>query len=729
MKRQAWNKAIGWAAAGVWLVASLACANTWTGDGENWNDETKWSGGVPVADQHVVIDGHVVLTNATPLLASFTINAGKTNTCFGWWSAISAEVVTVNGTLTHLPNTDTNGTNAVYPGGWEPDSRVYVVCSNLIVNTGGRIDADAKGYGSPTNTMALYGFGPGGAIKPNCGGGYGGRGGDYRSFPTGGGTNYGSVMAPLEPGSGGANTGTNSGGWGGGAVRIEAAGILTVNGTISAGGGPGLGANYRGGGSGGSIFMTCGAFAGTNGVVQAAGGDVIVGTTGCGGGGGRVALEVTNRTAQQALPLPTVSWSARAGVRSSVLWEAGYPGTLYWNAFPLELGVSPGGLTDLESGWHTNGTPVTITASATGSYAFVQWSGPGVPNGQWTNNPLTVTMDRARTIRANFASATPVTRTWQGRGEWFSATNWTPQGIPGPFDTLTIDSGTNLLTAPVTVGSLTISNALLVVSNWTTFLTAVDVNVLTGGVIALPPAFLDEGRPESYDVPMSNRVRVVCSNFTLAAGGRIDADGRGYAGIRAGYPASGPGASDRLLFNSNRSTGSSHGGVGATRSCLADNIYFAAPGPIYGTLEAPDAPGSGGSLSAGGAGGGDGGGLVRIEASGYVLINGTIGANGQNGNNLTYVYGGSGGGVSIACHTFASTNGVIGAGGGNGGTVNAAGGGGGRIAVVYHPAAQAGLPPPIIHLHARAGLSVANNAGNQHSFRQNSELGTITAVP
>jgi hypothetical protein len=47
-----------------------------------------------------------------------------------------------------------------------------------------------------------------------------------------------------------------------------------------------------------------------------------------------------------------------------------------------------------------------------------------------------------------------VTRTWVGpvNDDWFNANNWSPAGVPGPYDTILLNGGTIHLTAPVTIG-------------------------------------------------------------------------------------------------------------------------------------------------------------------------------------------------------------------------------------------------------------------------------------
>jgi hypothetical protein len=141
------------------------------------------------------------------------------------------------------------------------------------VALGGSINVDGRGYGPDT------GPGTGANGYYDSGGGYGGQGGNSDSMP--GGSAYGSVLTPTELGSGGGG----GGGAGGGAIRLIVAGVLRVEGDISANGND----SSHSGGSGGSIYLTVGSLAGT-GVITANGGNHGGGNHG-GGGGGRIAIE------------------------------------------------------------------------------------------------------------------------------------------------------------------------------------------------------------------------------------------------------------------------------------------------------------------------------------------------------------------------------------------------------------------------------------------------------
>jgi|GEM_PF-888749 len=318
-----------------------------------------------------------------------------------------------------------------------------------------------------------------------------------------------------------------------------------------------------------------------------------------------------------------------------------------------------------KTGWYTNGVAVGgISANANTGYVFDTWTGD-VPSGHETDNPVSVTMDRTRSIVASFVSAVGANKKWTGSGTWETGGNWSPAGMPGSNDTCTLASGTCILSSARKVSSLVISNgATLLMTNWSTRLTAGQVSVHSGGTITLPvPNGL--GRP-------TNRIYIVTTRFDLRAGGLLNADGRGY------WVHEGPGKGDQS--GSNNNGGGGHGGRGGDENGGMGGV-------AYDSVSAPSLPGSGGGQYLSNSGG-SGGGVIRIQATNCVVA-GTISANGEAGS--TYNGGGSGGSVYITCQSFTGTGGVIRANGGNGGSsYGGGGGGGGRIAVVYQ--AIAGTP-------------------------------------
>jgi len=762
--------------------------------------------------------------------AGLTLPGGMTLTCGGDVVLTNGGTLGVHGKIVSVP-TDYGSlvmiTNdlIVGPGSWvypyshttNGGSPLFRVSGDVtIAETGG---FDGSGLGFYGGTYAHWaGYGPGGGpaggnVYYGGGAGYGGGGG-AGTAGVGGGT-YGETNAPVRPGSGGSSW---SGGHGGGSVRIQASGTVTVDGTIrvdgDAGGEPGQDLIYGGGGSGGGVFITGSAFSGgANALISADGADGKHVSNG-GGGGGRIAigigisetdialliagqavtglniypdyvpylgtLSVTNgdngagiragtpgtkQFMQVSLggtftltiagnpanydspspdsygPHPNVAentvitnsvtspadeaagqrwlclgWSATndagtvlaSGTTTQAVVQITNDTTLVWNwTNELELSASagPNGTvnTGTVNGWYTNGTVVSgILASPDGGYGFHQWTGAGVPSGQRLVNPLAVTMDQARPLVANFYSLAGQTRTWNGSVDnWNVPSEWTPVGVPELLDDVIIPSGTVTIDTPQWVRSITATNATLVLTNWTTALYASNVTLRSGVTVTLPPAFTDS--------QMSNRVHVVCSNFTMAAGAVIDTDGRGYSGALA-FNLDGHGPGKGLITPTYYyGSGGGHGGRGG------DGISGIG-GPAYDSTNAPVIAGSGGSGTSAGAGGG----AVRIDATAHVGIDGTINADGKDGP--SHGGGGSGGAIYISCRTFGGAgSGLLTADGGHGGGSGdeaSGGGAGGRIAVTYDKAAQSTAPSPGVRLSVAAGT-------NTHAKAEDGEIGTV----
>jgi len=122
-----------------------------------------------------------------------------------------------------------------------------------------------------------------------------------------------------------------------------------------------------------------------------------------------------------ASPVPDVSgkryscigWNGSGSVPSSgtgtsVVVTLNTNSVLTWQwltEYFLDTTAGAHGSVNVGDGWHTNGAPVVITATADYGYRLLAWNGD-VPVGMETYNPLTVTMDRPRTITAVFATNT-----------------------------------------------------------------------------------------------------------------------------------------------------------------------------------------------------------------------------------------------------------------------------------------------------------------------------------
>lgn len=275
---------------------------------------TNWT-----VDSLVITSGWLRFPNGAasfPLFVSnaLTLTGGSTLQLYKPELRCGSALLT-NGSLLHLYSKATNhvegepdygallaATNGLVIG---PTSWVYVSSaatnggsvllqvSNLEVAASGGINADGRGfqYGSHSGTAYSQPYGPGrggNSAYSGGGGGYGGQGGAARNSSFRGAT-YGDPIQPLSCGSGGGSQSDASGrgGSGGGLIRLEVRGAVTLNGTLTANGQDA--ASYGGGGSGGGIFVKCRTFTGAaTGKMIANGGDQI--NDGGGGGGGRIAV-------------------------------------------------------------------------------------------------------------------------------------------------------------------------------------------------------------------------------------------------------------------------------------------------------------------------------------------------------------------------------------------------------------------------------------------------------
>jgi len=203
------------------------------------------------------------------------------------YTLIAGTIASIDEGVTFGDETDVVLQQEVQLSLYPPGNTLTIAAANLSIAEGATVSANAMGYPAEQ--------GAGAGIKEThypSGGGYGGRGGST-SYSTGG-ESYGSAVAPVDLGSGGGSYGrsgstTGTGGTGGGAIRLDLSGTLTLDGTISSNGSQAVGAS-SGGGSGGSVNITTGHFTGP-GAITANGGDMSEGAHGAGGGGGgRIAV-------------------------------------------------------------------------------------------------------------------------------------------------------------------------------------------------------------------------------------------------------------------------------------------------------------------------------------------------------------------------------------------------------------------------------------------------------
>lgn len=724
---------------GLLVMTGAAQAATSVQSGA-WSDPDTWGGSVPgVGADVTVVSGHSVTVDSDTAALN-TLTSDGTLVFSGWENALTATEVTLNGTVTH-PMQSATTTNAF--GAWVPDNRVWIVCSNLTLNAAGKIDVTAKGYRGGGSSVS--GCGPGRGINTGNGGtgaGHGGTGGQSAGSVLNG-VAYGDPADPKQPGSGGGGWGTraNSGGHGGGAVRIDASGRVIVDGKVMAHGSASATA-LGGGGSGGAIRLACQTISG-KGYLGANGANDTQSSAVVGGGsaGGRIAL-IYDTAAQEQVnqtDLPTLCLAANGGwaYTAAAVYEnasatlgvkqcSAEPGTIYLSDagfFPTpatEGGqiVIPGGLdVARDSLTISNGVlslPPGSRLTLTNDLILSQNFG-GL---QMTNGVLDIGGDLvAQTVNYAFSYVRCATGDAFRVGGQMTVGNRYTFRLYGHEDA---DGGER---TRVAIGNLVVTNAGRfcpyagptngVVSDSYGMQLTIDNDAVVAANAALAP----------YTHPTNGAAcRILLQNLTIQADGKLDAVGGGFAG----------GANYGVTYYKHNGYGPGNGingwlGSGAGYGGAGGSISAAAPGgAAYGSVDLPLLPGSG----AGGRNecdinpsriGSAGGGLVWIEAAGRVTVNGIIAADAET-NRDAFGGGGSGGGVYIVCQTLAASNGLISANGAPGktdGPNHGGGGGGGRVALHYDPVAQAAwnaVAVPTLQITANHGPCWNNSTINRETY-------------
>lgn len=584
----------------------------------------------------------------------FYIDSGVTATFSGALTlSDTGDALVIDGTLQHQAE-NTTGVN--------------ITAQTVSVNVSGTINVNAKGCAGGASSggagngpgaadgvcaVSTTGFGGGSASGSGSGAGLGGNGG--RSSNNTGGATYGTNNSPSVLGSGGGAGGSNIGGVGGGKVRLDVAGTLTVSGNITANGSNGAASTHAGGGgSGGSIHITAGTITGGSSITANGGngGDGSSGDGG-GGGGGRIAV-FYNTNSSFTLANITASKGTKGGAQTSA--ADGTNGTTYILDRKTDDGL--GTLTivsglDFDSGDFVrtnitayNGailscgtlTTLDLKASSTLDFQGVNWVCSSVDNvnigaATWsTSNTNVISLNKVGTIV-----------------DWDITSDLTLNNLtyigPGPG------------TSSASGGVITMDNAI-------------SVSLVNSTI-------------------NSNLQWTGLTNVTIDATSALLSTSKGCAGgITSGSAGSGPDtttgvcAASTAGFGGGSASGSASGGGHGGAGGRATNNTG---GATYGSNTAPILYGSGGGDGTGNDGG-RGGGKIRLDLTGTLTLNGAISAYGGNGGAGTQAGGGgSGGSIYLTLATLSGT-GTIDADAGNGGdgsSGDGGGGGGGRIAVYY----------------------------------------------
>ena len=683
------------------------------GNGTSWHDPLNWSGdALPGVNDDVLIDvaanptvqfnasagsvtvknllakeamvfsgGSLTVTDSTAVSADLSINAsgiiiaarleipagGTLSLNNG--GQISADSVDVQaGGRLNLNTAATFGAVHVAAGGvlghaaGDADFSLTVT-GNMTVDSGGGVNADGRGYAPEQGAGAGANQYWGGAGASHGGWGTGAGGGQNRGAP------YGSLITPLELGSGGGGGRYGSGGRGGGCLALKVGGTLLVDGVVSSNG---VADNYSGGGgAGGSVNLHCTDLAGSGQILADGADSASSSDWGGAGGGGRIAIRYTNN-----------GFSGMIGARG---------GLFRYNSGNTRVRGGAGTIYMLGSA--QDGGSVTIDNRSTD---LAGWDGTPLPDGVHVLSGISAFQQCTLQVPANTTlSFTP--NVLAIRGECVVAGKINSSRAGGVLErldvlgTLSLNNGGQISADAVDVqagGRLNLNTAA----------TFGAVHVASGGVL-------------SHTAGDADFSLTVTGNMTVDSGGGVNADGRGYA------PEQGPGAGANQYWGG---AGASHGGWG-TGAGGGQNR-----GAPYGSLITPLELGSGGGGGRYGSGG-RGGGCLALKVGGTLLVDGVVSSNGVADNYSGG--GGAGGSVNLQCSDLAGSGQILADGADSASSSDWGGaGGGGRIAIRYTNNGFSGMIGARggLFRYNSGNTRVRGGAGTIYMLGSSQEGGTLT---
>jgi autotransporter-associated beta strand protein len=321
-------------AAGAWSVTNVNKSilvyqnnleeplNRWIGAG-SWSNAANWSmGRVPLAGDNVLFDWNsgaaCAADTVSNRLGSITLGSSYGGTVTFARNAVEGAMdLVVEGGIAVQSGNLVFGSDLLSYGEGSPPVRFgagyTVTVANVSIDAGASLNTDGMGFDS--------GAGPGGNAGSTAAGApsYGGQGGGIESLasytvarrpPM-----YGSAAGPTALGSGYAYPSEQDDNPGGGAIKLNVAGRILVNGRLSSDAANRFAGKYPG--SGGSLWITGGTVEGSGRI--SANGTLASATYGA-GGGGRIDLSGTTNNFAGVIQtsLPQSSGLAR-GQNGSIL--------------------------------------------------------------------------------------------------------------------------------------------------------------------------------------------------------------------------------------------------------------------------------------------------------------------------------------------------------------------------------------------------------------------------
>ena len=699
----------------VVLPTGSSTARTYLGG--DWNDPASWEpAGAPGEADRLTVDGMSLTVTQSVSVVSLTLRNGaslvvRAPASSGLLEDLhdAALTVRVYGTMTVGADCTVRPYCHVTTG-----TPVFFECGSFVLEEGAHFNASSAGYGwvagtAPAGSVSqggYYTFGPGAALG-------------YANVAT---FDYVNAIAPFVPGSPMHTYSTNAG-RGGGVVKIKA-GALTVRGIVSANGDGGDWSSS----TGGSIWLVGETVVfGPNAALCACGGNCNNNATTGVGGAVSVCVGLTDEVLASLMAgtVPIGAMVERTLPGVDVRITGGYAhandssrfrgpsGSLsvvtMGSATPTvepKLPASPAvgvfGAGSVETVLGDDGAALTATADDGAS--FVGWYGDFTGRRQ-TEIALTVPTDRTRRIWAVFTTA-GVARAFVGTNgsDWSDPGNWSPTGVPGPGDDVTIESGTVAATNALAVKSLTMTGGTLTLTDAPAVVLGdcalsgaakLSVRAMESAATTWPDLFADAmpfevaGKMTLADTasvcPCDARVSgaAVCfrvGSLDVGVSAKFDAT---YGGCDFHLVSDPRGEDTRFRYLQQRGTSWYYSLVGNTGTSHTAGPGYGgnAKGRTNTTYGYPYAP-----YLSGGHGGVTynwpsvcGGGVVLIRAAGKVDLKGTLRSNG-NARNVQYV-GSTGGSVWVIAKGFTAAPTALVEAKGDAVHYNAFGPGGGRVSV------------------------------------------------
>lgn len=599
------------------IVAGLLCfaafgaarAATCTFNGD-WDVEPSGA-----SDEIVIASGSLTWDDTLPPTVASWSQTGGTVTFKKAFDApleVTGAVTLSGGTWTHAAN------GSAKLGSTANKYRVYVKCGgDMTIGADALITGEGLGYRSHQSL-------PDKPESGTQGGSYGGHGGMANAKFN---STYGSLFAPEELGNEGGSWDNT---FGGGCVRLDVGGKLTLQGAINVNGQCTHNQKFYSG-AGGSIFIHAGSIEGAGTLTANSG------VSSIGGGGGRIAVVLTDAEADFTNYDIFNLANAHSGKAEA---RQGGCGTIY--AETASNGADHGWLILKGNGYDPSGADA---------------------NSEWYYaDPFSVDL-----TSANFSKITIA-----GKTKFYIREGYTLDVTGTQFDIreagygLVVKGGTlmthgdvplNVDFPLVTALETTLDFAEVVVKSgvvWsvaTTCRLTGNLTVEAGGTVSTLGASA---------TPTHKLHLIVEGDMTVEEGGAVDVTAKGYTAM---YCPSGKLTAD--------SSGGSHGGWGMR----ANDPHTENAMTPYGSIKNPLTCGGGGMYSNYST---SGGGVVQLEVAGCLTVCGSILSNGG----ATTFYPGAGGSVNITAGSLVGgVDGIIEASGGTGSANTYAAAAGGRVAI------------------------------------------------